>query len=73
LKDAVKAGGLSEIGARVEDLKRVVQEAGAAVYAQATAQRAPQQEYQESSQPEEDGRGKKTVDAEFKVVDEEKK
>jgi molecular chaperone DnaK len=74
LKDCVKSGGLSEIGAKVEELKRVVQEAGAAVYEQATAQRAPQQQYsQETSMPGEDQQGKKTVDAEFKVVDEEKK
>jgi molecular chaperone DnaK len=74
LKDAVKTGGLSEISAKVEELKRVVQEAGAAVYQQATAQRAPQQQYsQEASRPEEGQQGSKTVDAEFKVVDEEKK
>jgi molecular chaperone DnaK len=72
LKDAVKAGGLSEISARVEDLNRVVQEAGAAVYAQTTTQRAPQQEDQETSEPDGDRQDKKTVDAEFKVVDEEK-
>jgi molecular chaperone DnaK len=74
LKDAVKTGGLSEIGAKVEELKRVVQEAGAAVYQQAAAQRAPQQQYSQGpSRPGEDQQGKKTVDAEFKVVDEEKK
>ena len=74
LKDALKTGGLAELGAKVEELKRVVQEAGAAVYQQAAAQRAPQQQSsQEASRPEEGQQGKKTVDAEFKVVDEEKK
>jgi molecular chaperone DnaK len=74
LKDAVKTGGLAEISAKVEELRRLVQEAGAAVYQQAAAQRAPQQQAsQESSQPEEDQQGKKTVEAEYKVVDEEKK
>jgi len=73
LKDALKTGGLAELGAKVEELKRVVQEAGAAVYQQAAAQRAPQQQSsQEASRPEEGQQGKKTVDAEFKVVDEEK-
>jgi molecular chaperone DnaK len=74
LKDAVKTGGLAEISAKVEELRKLVQEAGAAVYQQAAAQRAPQQQAsQESSQPEEDQQGKKTVEAEYKVVDEEKK
>ena len=74
LKDAAKTGGLAEISAKVEELRRVVQEAGAAVYQQAAAQRAPQQQAsQESSQPEEGQQGKKTVEAEYKVVDEERK
>ena len=74
LKDAVKTGGLSEIGAKVEELRRVAQEVGTAVYQQAAAQRAPQQQYsQEASRPEEGQQGKKTVDAEYRVVDEEKK
>jgi molecular chaperone DnaK len=73
LKDA-KAGGLAEISSKVEDLKRLVQEAGSAVYQKAEAQRpAQQQATQESPQPEEDQQGKKTVEAEYKVVDEEKK
>jgi molecular chaperone DnaK len=73
LKDALKTGGLSELGAKVEELQRVVQEAGTAVYQQATAQRAPQQQSsQGASRPEEGQQGNKTVDAEFKVVDEEK-
>jgi len=74
LKDAVKTGGLSEIGAKVEELRRVAQEVGTAVYQQAAAQRAPQQQYgQDASRPEEGQQGKKTVDAEYRVVDEEKK
>ncbi|TFH14814.1 molecular chaperone DnaK [Candidatus Bathyarchaeota archaeon] len=73
LKDSLKSGGLSELGAKVEELKRVTQEAGAAVYQQASAQRAPPQQSSEESRTEEGQRGNKTVDAEFKVVDEEKK
>ena len=73
LKDA-KAGGLAEISSKVEDLKRLMQEAGSAVYQKAEAQRpAQQQSTQEPQQPEEDQQGKKTVDADFRVVDEEKK
>jgi molecular chaperone DnaK len=74
LKDAAKTGGLAEISSKVEDLKRLMQEAGSAVYQKAEAQRpAQQQATQESPQPEEDQQGKKTVDADFRVVDEEKK
>jgi len=74
LKDATKTGGLAEISAKVEELKRLVQEAGTAVYQHAAAQRAPQQQAsQESPRPEEGQQGKKTVEAEYKVVDEEKK
>jgi molecular chaperone DnaK len=73
LKDALKAGGLAEISAKVEELRRIVQEAGATVYQQAASQRAQQQASQEAQPPEEEQQGKKTVEAEYKVVDEEKK
>jgi molecular chaperone DnaK len=74
LKDASKTGGLAEISSKVEDLKRLVQEAGSAVYQKAEAQRPDQQQAtQESPQPEEDQQGKKTVEADYRVVDEEKK
>jgi molecular chaperone DnaK len=73
LKDALKAGGLAEISAKVEELRRIVQEAGATVYQQAASQRAQQQASQEAQAPEEEQQGKKTVEADFKVVDEEKK
>ena len=73
LKDSLNTGGLSELGAKVEELRRVVQEAGAAVYQQASAQGVPpQQSGEEASGPEEGQRGNKTVDAEYRVVDEEK-
>jgi len=73
LKDALKAGGLSEISAKVEELRRIVQEAGATVYQQAASQRAQQQANQEAQAPGEEQQGKKTVEADYKVVDEEKK
>ncbi len=73
LKDAQKTGGLAEITAKVEELRRVVQEAGATVYQQAASQRAQQQASQEAPPPEEEQQEKKTVEAEYKVVDEEKK
>jgi molecular chaperone DnaK len=73
LKGALKAGGLAEISAKVEELRRVVQEAGATVYQQAKSQRAQQQASQEAPPSEDEHQDKKTVEAEYKVVDEEKK
>jgi molecular chaperone DnaK len=69
LKDALKSGGLAEISAKVEELRRVVQEAGATVYQQAASQRA-QQPSQEAPPPGEAQQRQKTVDAEYKTVDE---
>ena len=73
LRDALKAGGLAEISAKLEELRRVVQEAGATVYQQAASQRTQQQASQEAPSPEDEHQNKKTVEAEYKVVDEEKK
>jgi molecular chaperone DnaK len=73
LKGALKASGLAEISAKVEELRREVQEAGATVYQQAESQRAQQQASQEAPPPEDENQDKKTVESEYKVVDEEKK
>jgi len=70
LKNALKSGGLAEISAKVEELRRVVQEAGATVYQQATSQRAQQQTRQEATPPGEAQQEQKTVDAEYTTVDE---
>lgn len=70
LKDALKSGGLSEISAKVEELQRVVQEAGATVYQQAASQRAQQQTSREAPPPGEAQQKQKTVDAEYTTVDE---
>ncbi len=70
LKNALKSGGLAEISAKVEELRRVVQEAGATVYQQATSQRAQQQTCQDAPPPEEAQQEQKTVDAEYTTVDE---
>jgi molecular chaperone DnaK len=70
LKNALKSGGLAEISAKVEELRKVVQEAGATVYQQATSQRAQQQTRQEATPPGEAQQEQKTVDAEYTTVDE---
>jgi molecular chaperone DnaK len=74
LKGALESGSTGEINAKIEILRKVVQEAGAAVYQQAAAQQAQQQQNQagpRQAPPSGDEQAKKTVDAEYKVVDEE--
>ena len=76
LKQAVESGTTADINAKIEELRKVVQEAGASVYQQAAEQQAQQQAQAEAGQqapPPGEDPGKKTVDAEFKVVDEEEK
>jgi molecular chaperone DnaK len=69
LKNALKSGGLAEISAKVEELRRVVQDAGATVYQQAAAQRTQQQTRQDTPQPGAAQQEQKTVDAEYETVD----
>ena len=64
LKGALKTGGLAEISSKVEELRRVVQEAGTTVYQQAASQRAQEKASQEAPPPAEEQREKKTVEAE---------
>lgn len=76
LKQAVESGATADINVKIEELRKVVQEAGASVYQQAAEQQAQQQAQAEAGQqapPPGEDPGKKTVDAEYKVVDEEEK
>ncbi|MBN2334667.1 molecular chaperone DnaK [Candidatus Bathyarchaeota archaeon] len=76
LKNAVKDGSVAEIKAKMEDLQKVAQEAGSEIYKQAQAAQQAQQAQQGPGTPPpgaDEDQGKKTVDADFKVVDEEKK
>jgi molecular chaperone DnaK len=70
LKDSLKSGGLAEISAKVEELKRLAEEMGESAYQQATSEKTQQQPNQETPPPTEEQQKKKTVDAEYKVVDE---
>lgn len=72
LRDVLKTGGLAQISSKVEELRQVIQEAGATVYQQAASQRTQEKESQKDARYE-DQQGKKTVEAEYKVVDEDKK
>jgi len=78
LKEAMKLGTTADINAKIETLRKVVQEAGASVYQQAAAQQQAQQQAGarpagQAPPPPGDEPTKKTVDAEYKIVDEEKK
>ena len=70
LKDSLKSGGLAEISAKVEELKRLAEEMGASAYQQATSEKTQQQANQETPPNTDEQQKKKTVDAEYKVVDE---
>ncbi|MCK4439305.1 molecular chaperone DnaK, partial [Candidatus Bathyarchaeota archaeon] len=73
LKNAVKEGSVSEIKAKMEELQRVAQEAGSEIYKQAAAAQQAEQAAGAQQPGSQEEQGKKTVDADYKVVDEEKK
>jgi len=72
LKSTLKGGGLSEISSKVEQLRRVVQEAGATLYQQATPQGAQEEPTPEEPSDGEGQQGRRNVEADYKVVDETK-
>ena len=72
LKEAVSGKDIAAINAKTEALRKVLQDAGAAVYQQAAQQYAQQQRAQEPK-TEEKTEDRKTVEADYKVVDEDKK
>lgn len=73
LKAAVKEGSTAVIKSRMDELQKIVQEAGASVYQQAQAAQEAQQDEQAPPPGEQQDEEKKTVDADFKVLDEEEK
>ncbi len=73
LKEALQSGSLADINSKIEELRKVVQEAGATVYQQAAAAQQAQQQASQQPPPGGQEQGKKTVEAEYKVVDEEEK
>lgn len=77
LKDALAGKDTAKIKSKTDELSKVLQEVGAAVYQQTAAQQAQQAQAQqarakqattETSQPE----GEKVVDADYEVVDDKK-
>ncbi len=74
LKTAVKDGSVAEIKSKMEELQKVAQEMGASLYQQGEGQMPPSgPQAQPDPQQEEQQTGKKTVEADYKVVDEEEK
>jgi molecular chaperone DnaK len=71
LKEILKTGSLTDINAKIENLRKIVQEAGASVYQQAAAQQA-QRQAQTGNTDQDTESDQKVVDAEYEVVDEEK-
>ena len=76
LKEALKGTDIEAIKAKSDELTKIVQEAGTEIYKQTQAAQQRQQPGQEQAQPgaeQNDTQGPKTVDAEYKVHDDEKK
>ena len=76
LKEALKGTDMTDIKTKYDDLVKIVQEAGAEIYKQTAAEQQAQQGQQAEAPPppgQQQEQGPKTVDAEYKVVDEEKK
>jgi molecular chaperone DnaK len=81
LKEALKGKDINQIKQKNEELGKVMQEIGSAVYQetaqqqpQAEAEAQPQAEAEAEAQPQDESQeGEKVVDADFKVVDEDKK
>jgi molecular chaperone DnaK len=71
LKTAIAEGSAAEIKAKMDELQQIAQEVGASLYQQAGPEAAAGGP-QPGPQPEEE-QGKKTVEADYKVVDEDEK
>ncbi len=72
LKTATKDGSTAEIKSKMDELQKVAQEMGASLYQQAGDQ-VPPGSPQQGPQPEQRDQGKKTVEADYKVVEEDEK
>jgi molecular chaperone DnaK len=74
LKTAAKDGSIADIKAKMDELQKVSQEAGEAIYKQsAEAQQAAGGPQAPPQGGEQQDQGKKTVDADYHVVDDEEK
>jgi molecular chaperone DnaK len=74
LKEELKGTDINTIKTKSDELTKIIQEAGAEIYKQTASaqQQAGPEQAPPNEEPQQD-QGKKTVDAEYKVVDEDKK
>lgn len=72
LKEALKGEDLADIKNKLEELRKAVQEVGAAVYQQVQQEAQKAKEAREAKEEKEEKK-EKVVDADYEVVDEEKK
>lgn len=73
LKEALSGKDVEKIKTKAEALSKVLQEVGTVIYQQAAQQRSQQQGQQASRADETKNDEEKVVDADYRVVDEEKK
>jgi molecular chaperone DnaK len=73
LKKTLEEGELSEINQKIEELRKAVQQVGATIYQKAASQEQTQQTEKQKTSNEGMDKGVKTVDAEYKVVEDEEK
>ena len=71
LREALKKGGLEEMKAKIQELREAVQRAGATIY-QKVAEEYAKRKAEEKGGEEKKESNRRTVDADYRVVDEEK-
>ena len=73
LKEALSSKDVQKIKTKTDDLSKVVQEIGTAVYQQAAQRQAPQKPSEQPGSGDKPKSGDKVVDADYEVVDDKKK
>ncbi len=73
LKEALSSKDVQKIKTKTEDLSKIVQEIGTAVYQQAAQRQAQQKPSEQPGSADKPKSGEKVVDADYEVVDDKKK
>jgi len=71
LREALKKGGLKEMKAKIQELREAVQRAGATIYQKVAEEYAKRKAEEKGGEEKKEG-NRRTVDADYRVVDEEK-
>jgi molecular chaperone DnaK len=72
LREALRKGGLEEMKAKIQELREAVQRAGAAIYQRVAEEYAKKKDEEKGKEEKKEEGGKRTVNADYRVVDEEK-